>query len=108
MGESDARGLSGDSRIGSGKTRRAAYSANARSVVKRYSGFNSALLENRNMLRIDNLRKSFVVDKGEVRAVQDVNIDIAEGQFFTLLGPSGSGKSTTLRCIAGLEQPEDG
>jgi len=60
------------------------------------------------MLKIDNLRKSFVVDKGEVRAVQNVSIDIAEGQFFTLLGPSGSGKSTTLRCIAGLEQPEDG
>jgi len=60
------------------------------------------------MLKIDNLRKSFVVDKGEVRAVQNVSIDIAEGQFFTMLGPSGSGKSTTLRCIAGLEQPEDG
>jgi len=60
------------------------------------------------MLKIDNLKKSFVVEKGEVRAVQDVSIDIDEGQFFTLLGPSGSGKSTTLRCIAGLEQPEDG
>jgi len=60
------------------------------------------------MLRIENLRKSFVLDKGEVRAVQNVSIEIAEGQFFTLLGPSGSGKSTTLRCIAGLEHPEDG
>lgn len=60
------------------------------------------------MLKIDNLRKSFIVDKGEVRAVQGLSIDIADGQFFTLLGPSGSGKSTTLRCIAGLEQPEDG
>jgi iron(III) transport system ATP-binding protein len=60
------------------------------------------------MLKIHNLRKSFVVEKGEVRAVQDVSIDITEGQFFTLLGPSGSGKSTTLRCVAGLEQPEDG
>ena len=62
----------------------------------------------RNMLKIDELKKSFIVEKGEVRAVQDVSIDIADGQFFTLLGPSGSGKSTTLRCIAGLEQPEDG
>ncbi len=60
------------------------------------------------MLKIDSLKKSFVVDKGEVRAVQSLSIDITEGQFFTLLGPSGSGKSTTLRCIAGLEQPEDG
>src|SRR2546428_9730617 len=62
----------------------------------------------RNMLKIDELKKSFIVEKGEVRAVQNVSIDIADGQFFTLLGPSGSGKSTTLRCIAGLEQPEDG
>jgi iron(III) transport system ATP-binding protein len=60
------------------------------------------------MLRIEGLFKSFVVDKGQVRAVQNVNIDITEGQFFTLLGPSGSGKSTTLRCVAGLEHPEDG
>jgi iron(III) transport system ATP-binding protein len=60
------------------------------------------------MLRIEGLRKSFVVEKGQVRAVQDVNIDITEGQFFTLLGPSGSGKSTTLRCVAGLEHPEEG
>jgi len=60
------------------------------------------------MLKIDNLKKSFLLDKGQVRAVQNVSIDIAEGQFFTLLGPSGSGKSTTLRCIAGLEQPEAG
>src|ERR671925_972818 len=63
---------------------------------------------NEGMLRIENLKKTFVVDKGEVRAIQNVSIDITEGQFFTLLGPSGSGKSTTLRCIAGLEQPEDG
>jgi iron(III) transport system ATP-binding protein len=68
----------------------------------------STELRTPNMLKIDNLRKSFVLEKGEVRAVQGVSIDIVEGQFFTLLGPSGSGKSTTLRCIAGLEQPEDG
>ncbi len=60
------------------------------------------------MLTITNLKKSFVVDKGEVRAVQNLGLDITEGEFFTMLGPSGSGKSTTLRCIAGLEQPEDG
>ena len=60
------------------------------------------------MLKIDNLCKSFIVEKGKVGAVQNVSIDIGEGQFFTFLGPSGSGKSTTLRCIAGLEQPEGG
>jgi iron(III) transport system ATP-binding protein len=62
----------------------------------------------RKMLTITNLKKTFIVDKGEVRAVQNLSLDITDGQFFTLLGPSGSGKSTTLRCIAGLEQPEDG
>lgn len=60
------------------------------------------------MLKISNLRKSFIVDKGQVGAVKNVSVDIGEGQFFTFLGPSGSGKSTTLRCIAGLEHPEDG
>jgi iron(III) transport system ATP-binding protein len=60
------------------------------------------------MLKIENLQKSFIVEKGKVGAVQNVTIDIGEGQFFTFLGPSGSGKSTTLRCIAGLEQPEGG
>ncbi len=45
---------------------------------------------------------------GEVRAVDDVTIDIARGQFVTLLGPSGCGKTTTLRLIAGFEFPTHG
>ncbi len=45
---------------------------------------------------------------GEVRAVDDVNIDIRQGQFVTLLGPSGCGKTTTLRLIAGFEFPTHG
>jgi ABC-type sugar transport system ATPase subunit len=45
---------------------------------------------------------------GDVEAVGDVNIDIATGQFVTLLGPSGCGKSTTLNMIAGLEIPSEG
>lgn len=42
---------------------------------------------------------------GDVRAVDAVNLDIAEGEFFAMLGPSGSGKTTCLRLIAGFEQP---
>ena len=42
---------------------------------------------------------------GPVRAVDDVTLDIAEGEFFAMLGPSGSGKTTCLRLIAGFEQP---
>ena len=45
---------------------------------------------------------------GRVRAVDDVSIDIAEGEFFAMLGPSGSGKTTCLRLIAGFEQPTAG
>ena len=43
-----------------------------------------------------------------MRAVDDVTLDIAEGEFFAMLGPSGSGKTTCLRLIAGFEQPDEG
>ena len=45
---------------------------------------------------------------GNVKAVDDVTICIAEGEFFSMLGPSGSGKTTCLRLIAGFEQPTHG
>ena len=60
------------------------------------------------MFRIENLRKSFPSGKSRVQALKNVNIDVPQGEFFSLLGPSGSGKSTVLRCIAGLERPEQG
>ena len=55
-------------------------------------------------VRLQNLSKHF----GDVRAVDDMNLEIQDGQFVTLLGPSGCGKSTTLYCIAGLEEPTAG
>ena len=45
---------------------------------------------------------------GDVVAVGGVDLDVASGEFFTLLGPSGSGKSTTLRIVAGFEDPDAG
>jgi spermidine/putrescine transport system ATP-binding protein len=45
---------------------------------------------------------------GDVVAVRDVSLDIAEGEFLTLLGPSGCGKTTTMRMIAGFEEPDAG
>ncbi|MGH6960946.1 MAG: ATP-binding cassette domain-containing protein, partial [Dongiaceae bacterium] len=45
---------------------------------------------------------------GDVRAVDDVTFDIADGEFFAMLGPSGSGTTTCLRLIAGFEQPTQG
>ncbi|MBO1329653.1 ABC transporter ATP-binding protein [Streptomyces sp. VRA16 Mangrove soil] len=55
-------------------------------------------------IRLRGLRKSF----GDVHAVDGVELDVAEGEFFSLLGPSGSGKTTVLRLIAGFETPTDG
>jgi putative spermidine/putrescine transport system ATP-binding protein len=45
---------------------------------------------------------------GDVVAVDRIDLDIAPGEFFTMLGPSGSGKTTTLRMIAGFEVPDEG
>jgi putative spermidine/putrescine transport system ATP-binding protein len=45
---------------------------------------------------------------GEVRAVDDLELEIADGEFFSMLGPSGSGKTTVLRLVAGFERPTSG
>ena len=50
------------------------------------------------------IRKTY----GDVVAVESIDLEIARGEFFTMLGPSGSGKTTTLRMIAGFEQPDSG
>jgi ABC-type Fe3+/spermidine/putrescine transport system ATPase subunit len=55
-------------------------------------------------LRIENLYKTF----GHVTAVNRINLQVAEGEFFTLLGSSGCGKTTTLRMVGGLEKPDGG
>jgi len=60
------------------------------------------------MIRIENLHMRYRSEAGEVHAVRGINLDVAKGQFYTLLGPSGCGKTTTLRCVAGLEQPDSG
>ena len=56
------------------------------------------------MIVVERLVKEF----GEVRAVNDVSLEIAAGEFFSMLGPSGCGKTTTLRVIAGFEEPDAG
>ena len=57
------------------------------------------------MIRIENLRMEF--EKGSV-ALDNINLEIKEGEFIALLGPSGCGKSTTLNCMAGLLDPTSG
>ena len=60
------------------------------------------------MLTVTGLVKSFVTTDGAVRAVAGVSFSVAQGQCYALLGPSGCGKTTILRCVAGLEQAEQG
>ena len=55
-------------------------------------------------IRLSGLRKTF----GAVEAVAGIDLEIADGEFFSMLGPSGSGKTTVLRLIAGFEQPTAG
>jgi multiple sugar transport system ATP-binding protein len=59
-------------------------------------------------LRIDGLTKVFDTDEGEIVAVDDLDVDIDDGELVVFVGPSGCGKSTTLRCIAGLERVSRG
>ncbi|RPI91495.1 MAG: ATP-binding cassette domain-containing protein, partial [Chloroflexi bacterium] len=55
-------------------------------------------------ITIKNLTKRF----GDVAAVNNVSLTVEPVSFLTLLGPSGCGKTTLLRCIAGLEDPNEG
>src|SRR5436309_14324559 len=55
-------------------------------------------------VRLIDLVKRFA----DVTAVDGINLDVAGGEFFSLLGPSGCGKTTTLRLIAGFERPTEG
>ncbi len=55
-------------------------------------------------IRFEGVTKRF----GELAAVDNLNLEIESGEFFSLLGPSGCGKTTTLRMVAGFEQPTEG
>jgi spermidine/putrescine transport system ATP-binding protein len=60
-------------------------------------------------LSVRGVSKTFPTPEGgEVRALDDVSLEVEDGSFMVLLGPSGCGKTTLLRCIAGLESPDGG
>ena len=55
-------------------------------------------------VKLENITKRF----GDLIALDDITLDIRDEEFFVLLGQTGAGKTTTLRCIAGLDKPEEG
>ena len=55
-------------------------------------------------VKLENITKRF----GDLTALDDITLDIRDEEFFVLLGQTGAGKTTTLRCIAGLDRPEEG
>jgi iron(III) transport system ATP-binding protein len=59
-------------------------------------------------IRIRGVSKRYTAEGKIITALEDVDLDIAANQIFTLLGPSGCGKTTLLRCIVGLEAPDSG
>lgn len=60
------------------------------------------------IIRIENLNKSFWVDKKEVRILNQINLSVRRGEFVTIVGHSGCGKSTLLKIMCGLVDYEDG
>jgi iron(III) transport system ATP-binding protein len=60
------------------------------------------------MIEVENLSLAYRSAAATHLAVDHVSFRVARGQFYTLLGPSGCGKTTALRCVAGLERPDEG
>ncbi len=60
------------------------------------------------LIEIRNLSKTFKRDSVEIPVLRDINLEIREGDFISLMGPSGSGKSTLLNIIAGIDRPSGG
>src|SRR6056297_916041 len=62
------------------------------------------MIQDKPLARIEGLSKHF----GDTIALENLTLDIAQGEFVTFLGPSGCGKSTTLRILGGFERPTSG
>ncbi|MEC4747401.1 ABC transporter ATP-binding protein [Methylomicrobium sp. Wu6] len=60
------------------------------------------------MIELENIRRTFQVGDQIVKALNDISLSIAKGEYVSVMGPSGSGKSTLLNVIALLDQPSDG
>jgi len=63
---------------------------------------------NKALIEVDHVEKVFRRDSNEVRALDGISLEVAEGDFLALMGPSGSGKSTLLNLVAGIDRPTGG
>lgn len=59
-----------------------------------------------NIIEIHNLKKNY--DKGNIKALNGIDLEVKKGEFISIMGPSGSGKSTLLNMIGALDRPEEG
>ena len=60
------------------------------------------------LLTIEKLDKAYETPSGSVEAMQDVSLEVGEGEFVSIVGPSGCGKSTLLEIVGGLIEPSGG
>lgn len=62
----------------------------------------------RPFISVRNVSKTYRSARGNIPALRDITLDVAPGEFVSILGPSGCGKSTLLKCIGGLAEISDG
>jgi putative ABC transport system ATP-binding protein len=63
---------------------------------------------NKPVVELRNIVKSFPVGDGEITVLHDISLDIQQGEFVSIVGPSGNGKSTLLNMVTGIDRPTDG
>ncbi|MFB0507224.1 MAG: ABC transporter ATP-binding protein [Thermodesulfobacteriota bacterium] len=66
------------------------------------------MADSRNIVRVSKVTKTFQLGKVEVKALQGVDLEIAAGEYLSIMGPSGSGKTTLFNMIGGLDKPTSG
>jgi ABC-type nitrate/sulfonate/bicarbonate transport system ATPase subunit len=62
----------------------------------------------RTKIEVNNLRKAFASDGGELKVVDDVSLTVGDGEFLAIVGPSGCGKTTLMNMVVGFVQPDSG
>ena len=88
----------------SGSTASGSTASASASLTRSWAGENAALPA----IELSGVVKEFQARGEVITAVAGIDLDIREGEFFSLLGPSGCGKTTTMRMIAGFEEPTQG